>query len=468
MSQEVMAVQFYQTLNPKVLEYMLENLSLDIENGKYISANIRARIILDLANRALLPKNVIALCFQVQNILDSQGYTEENFLKQMNKSASKLMLECPPDTVKKESGQDCDPGYEELKGSSPGFKCCLKIQKELQKMDDDNLKILKDLNDKDVQLYQEFQARFGLGGTAKTERQGVLDHIDDIPAPILKVAQNMVKSDALDTQIKIQTDIENKDFKKAAERVGMSEKLFSYLWQKTGGAVEWFTSHDYSSWFTVIFLVRLIFVVLCWIKLLYDAGGSLFQVIVNLIFKALGSSTIFTDFKGFVWGMTMFVTQLFLRGATSFITQTILQTNSTLAKIINVPTWFYSKFINMVSFSLFIGQMILIGLAFYTGGAAVVAGTTIASSLFSVFSNAFCTVNTKNVFDYIGQGFLDMLSAFMLYICQSCFTNIPGGTYACSFLPGLIQTSKDFIPIKTAVASVVAQNTIGVVGSMFI
>jgi len=471
MSQEVVSVQFFEPMSPKILEYMIENISIDLQNKNYLSANIRARIVLDLANRAILPKNVIALCFQVQDILQNLGYTEDNFLRQMNKGASKLMLECPKDTIRKELGQDCDAGYEELKGDNDrSFKCCIKIQKELQKMDADNLEILKELNSQDAQLYQEFAARFGLGGSSKTERDGILGHIDDIPAPILKVAQNMVNSENLHTQIRIQTDIENKDFKKAAERVGMSEGLFMYLWKKTGGAIEWFTSHDYSSWFTVVYIFRLITTVLCWIKKIYDTGGSLFWTFVNLILKTLGTP-MFTDFKSFAWGLTMTLTQVFLRAITVFATQKILDQNSTLAKLINLPTWFSSKFVNIMSFSLLVGQIVLIAFSVFSGGAAgvaVVAGGGIAASVFSAFTDGFCDNYTVNVFQYVGKTFTDLLSAFMLYFCESNFSQLPFAGYACSYIPSIFQKSQDFSFMQTAIAATTASKAIGVVGTMMV
>lgn len=463
---EIVPVKFFEPMQPKILEYMIENMSIDLENGRYLSANIRSRIILDLANRAILPKNVVALCFQVQDILHNLGYTEENFMKQMNKSANRLMLDCPPDSIRKELNQDCDAGYEELKEyKQQGFKCCIKIQKELQKMDADNLEILRDLNDKDVQLYQEFQARFGLAGSAKADRDGLMNHIDDIPAPILKVAQEMVQSENLDTQIKMQTDIKNKDFQKAADRMGISEKLLMYLLQKTGGAIDWFTSHDYSTWFTVVYIFRLITVVLCWIKALYDAGGRIFELIIGLILKALGSS-MFTDLKSFVWGVTTFITTSFVRGVVSFFwSQKVLKNNSPLAALINIPTWFYAKFINMISFSLLVGQMILIGISFWTGGAAITTGAGIATSIFSTFSSAFCATNTVNVFEYVGQGYKKLISAFMLFICESSQSSWSPVAIGCNFLPSFITKIDDFSIFKTIIASTVASNAIGVVAS---
>lgn len=467
MSQEVVSVQFFETMNPKVLEYMLENLSIDIENERYLSANIRARIILDLANRAILPKNVIALCFQVQDVLNTQGYTEENFVRQMNKTANKLMLDCPADTIRKESGQDCDPGYEELKGGNKGFKCCIKIQKELQKMDADNLKILNELNQQDAQLYKEFEARFGLGGSAKTERDGILGHIDDIPGPILKVAQNMVKSENLDTQIRIQTDINNKDFKKAAERAGMSEGLFMYLWKKSGGVIEWFTSRDYSSWFTVIFIFRLITMILCWIKKLYDYGGNMFDVIGKLIMKAIFNMN--TDFTNLAWGTATMITQITLRAVTVMVTQNFLK-GTTLAKYINLPDWFFSKFVNIMCFSLLVGQIVLIAFSFFTGGAAAVIAVGGIGKVMSAFTDGFCEKYTIDVFQYVGKTFTDLLSAFMLYLCDSVFSRVPFGvgTYACSFIPGILQKSQDFSFMKTAISTVTASNNIGVVGAMLV
>jgi hypothetical protein len=306
-----------------IVEYLVTNLYRDLEQGKYISAVVQARAILDMARSGTsLPPQVIQLSEKAIIVLNSKGYSEEQYLMSLNAHAEKFS--CPPDSIPVKKDGTCEDGYLPIfDTNNKKAKCCQKMKQRFQKMDQDNEELLKQLtkDNAPVDIRAAFVERFGLNRDSEVAREKANMLSANIPEHSQKFVEVTTKEEAERLNLILPEAMQKGT---GHELVGMSQGLFQYLMNMFGDVknfIKWYVQHDWSYWWLAIYLFRFLSLFICmWISV-QNAKEMMDKMAESMFgFKPL------TFFLAASWGPLILVPVLFSSLMTLMSNQNLVST----------------------------------------------------------------------------------------------------------------------------------------------
>jgi len=251
-----------------IVEYLVTNLFNDLQSRKYISATVQARSILEFSKTTHVPNDVQQLASRSLHILEQKEYTEQNFIMSLNQHMQDAA--CPEGSIPPKLDGSCEDGYVPLFGGNKKSKCCIKMKKELERMDSENREILQTMHNQgvDTTIRQAFEERFALSST--NDNYKAKNHMlsGDVPDHSRKFIQS-----TLFAEEKRLNDLLPIAIKKGEGHTlfGMTADLFQYMlsfFKSSAALISWYINHDWSYWWIGIYLFRFLSMFVCmWISL---------------------------------------------------------------------------------------------------------------------------------------------------------------------------------------------------------
>jgi hypothetical protein len=256
-----------------IVEYLVKNLYNDLKSNQYISASVQDRSLLEFSKTTYIPPEVLQLAQKTMTILEQKGFTEQKFIMGMQRALddSPAYTGCNAKGMKKPLlNGSCEEGYIPLLGTDQKTKCCVKMKKELEKMDEENQNLLNQMTSRGIDLgvRQEFADRFALNQMNPNYGEKVHMLSGDVPDH----TRNFIKATQQEeiTKLTREFDVATKE-NRAHTLFGMSATLLNYMLTIFGGAkdfIVYYVSHDWSYWWIGIYLFRFLSLFVCmWISL---------------------------------------------------------------------------------------------------------------------------------------------------------------------------------------------------------
>lgn len=257
---------------------LLQNMNTSLYKEEYENAYFYAQQIQVLSRNTNVDNRVLQITNQVLSFIKSQNLMFQN-IPADNKG-------CPADTVPvqvDENGKATCPDSTTpiFAGKFTQPKCCRKMSTIVQETDETNHELYEYLkkNKSDVftpKLANEFQTRLGLNDNKELKQmKDDLLLSDNIPSRTINF---MTGEESAHEEKKLLQDLEDETKKTSGQPwilLGMSSGLYYVLkstFRTTKGLVKWYVNNDWSRYWIILMIIRVVMVMSCIILKLSDGA----------------------------------------------------------------------------------------------------------------------------------------------------------------------------------------------------
>lgn len=248
----------------------------DLKNQDYVSAAANSRNILNVSKVSNLHKKTVLIARKACEFLEALGYSQKTYFAEV----LTLAEQCPENAVPRKQDGTCPEGYYPMLANMADKntrKCCAKMFDEIGAMDKNVNKFFKDIEDAETQ--QAFERRFMIRDKNMMQQR---DAMIGIPiTPKIATFQKAFQKTEVERIIQNVSDVDSG--KVAPTEVfgsSMTKKLYDYMRKKFNSVkdfAEWFVNNDWTFWWVMIYVFRLVALFVCMYVQVANAGQGIWD-----------------------------------------------------------------------------------------------------------------------------------------------------------------------------------------------
>lgn len=248
----------------------------DLKNQDYVSAAANSRNILNVSKVSNLHEKTVLIARKACEFLEALGYSQKSYFSEV----VNLAEECPENAVPQNKDGTCPKGYyplfANLKDKSTR-KCCGKMFDEIDSMDKNVDSFFRQIPEAEVQ--QAFERRFMINDKKMQQQRDAMIGIPVTPK-IFEFQKAFQKTEVE----RIIQNVKDVDSGKVATTevfgTSMTTKLYEYMRKKFNSVrefAEWFVRNDWTFWWVMIYVFRLVALFVCMYVQVANAGGGIWE-----------------------------------------------------------------------------------------------------------------------------------------------------------------------------------------------